>query len=314
MKIIPLSQIKNLLPSIDLMPIIADGFAAYSAGRAVIPPVGELLFEHGDVHIKYGYIKNDEFYVIKIASGFYNNPQRGLPSSNGLMLLFSQATGELISILLDEGYLTNVRTAVAGAIVANHLAPRKVERIGVVGAGLQGRLQLRYLRPVVACERVLVWGQSLGEVAQYQADMEQEGFRVETTLEADAVLKSCNLVVTATPSTRPLLHSGSLHPGLHITAVGSDTPEKQELDSAILAQADLIVADSVSQCLSRGEIYKAMANGQITRDRVVELGRIIGGQAPGRTSDSQITVADLTGLATQDIQIATAVHRKTQAA
>jgi len=310
MKIIELSQIKRLLPSIDLIPIIAEGFAAYSAGKAVIPPVGELLFDHGDVHIKYGYIKNDEFYVIKIASGFYNNPKLGLPSSNGLMLLFSQSTGELISILLDEGYLTNIRTAVAGAIVAGHLAPRKVERIGVVGAGMQGRLQLRYLRPVVGCEQVLVWGQNESELGQYKADMEREGFRVETTLEADQVLKSCNLVVTATPSTRPLLHVQSLHPGVHITAVGSDTPEKQELDSAILAQADLIVADSISQCLSRGEIYRAISSGQITRDRIVELGRIISRDAPGRTSDSQITVADLTGLATQDISIATAVYRK----
>lgn len=309
MKIIELSQIKRLLPSIDLIPIIADGFAAYSAGKAVIPPVGELLFDHGDVHIKYGYIKNDEFYVIKIASGFYNNPKLGLPSSNGLMLLFSQTTGELVSILLDEGYLTNIRTAVAGAIVARHLAPRKVERIGIVGAGLQARLQLTHLRPVVGCEQVLVWGQNESELDSYRADMEREGFRVETTLDADQVLKSCNLVVTATPSTKPLLHAQSLHPGVHITAMGSDTPEKQELDSAILAQADLIVADSISQCLSRGEIFKAISSGRIARERIVELGKIISREAPGRTSDSQITVADLTGLATQDIQIATAVYR-----
>ena len=310
MKIIELAQIKRLLPSLDLIPIIAEGFAAYSAGQAVIPPVGELLFDHGDVHIKYGYIKHDEFYVIKIASGFYNNLKLGLPTSNGLMLLFRQSTGELLSILLDEGYLTNIRTAVAGAIVADHLAPRKVERIGVVGAGMQARLQVSYLKPVVDCVQVLAWGQNESELAKYRYDMEKDGFRVETTLEADQVLKFCNLVVTATPSTQPLLHLESLHPGVHITAVGSDTPQKQELDSAILAQADLIVADSISQCLSRGEIYQAISSGQITSDRVVELGRIISREAPGRTSDSQITVADLTGLATQDIQIATAVYRK----
>ncbi len=111
MKIIDLKEIKRLLQGTDLIPLIAEGFAAYSAGRAVIPPVGELLFDQGDVHIKYGYIKDDEFYVIKIASGFYNNAQYGLPSSNGLMLLFRQATGELAGILHDEGYLTNIRTA-----------------------------------------------------------------------------------------------------------------------------------------------------------------------------------------------------------
>ena len=310
MKIIELSQIKRLLASVDLIPIIAEGFAAYSAGKAVIPPVGELLLEQGEVHIKYGFIKNDEFYVIKIASGFFNNLKLGLPTSNGLMLLFSQRTGELLGILLDQGYLTSIRTAVAGAIVAKHLAPRKVERIGIVGAGTQARAQLIYLKTVVDCKQVLVWGQNESELAKYRADVEKEGFRIETTLKADQVLESCNLVVTATPSTQPLLHVESLHPGVHITAMGSDTPPKQELDSAILARADLIVADSISQCRSRGEIFKALSSGQITEDRVVELGRIISREAPGRTSDSQITVADLTGVATQDVQIATAVYRK----
>lgn len=310
MKIIELSQIKTLLPSLNLIPIIAEGFAAYSAGRAIIPPVGELLMDNGEVHIKYGCLKNDEFYVIKIASGFYNNFKLGLPSSNGLMLLFSQSTGELVSILLDEGFLTNIRTAVAGAIVACYLAPSKVERIGIVGAGEQARLQLIYLKSVIDCKQVLVWGRNEARLARYKADMEKEGFRVETTLEADEIPESCELVVTTTPSTEPLLHAESLHPGIHITAVGSDTPQKQELDSDILAKADLIVADSISQCLSRGEIYQAISSGKITRDRVVELGRIISREVTGRTSDSQVTVADLTGLATQDIQIATAVYLK----
>jgi ornithine cyclodeaminase len=313
-KIIDLKEIKRLLQGTDPVPLVAEGFAAYSAGRAVIPPVGELLFDHGDVHVKYGYIKDDEFYVIKIASGFYNNPQYGLPSSNGLMLLFKQATGELAGILLDEGYLTNIRTAAAGAIAARHLAPKHVERIGIVGAGTQARLQLLHLKPVTDCRRALVWGRDRDKLKQYQAEMSAEGFIVETTLDADEVLKPCNLVVTTTPSTQPLLHASALHPGVHITAMGSDTADKQELDSAILARADLVVADSISQCLSRGEIFRALTSGHLRQERVVELGRIISGDAAGRTSESQITVADLTGLATQDIQIATLIYRKSLAA
>ncbi len=136
---------------------------------------------------------------------------------------------------------------------------------------------------------------------------------VETTLDVDEVLKTCNLVVTTTPSTQPLLHASALHLGLHITAMGSDTADKQELDSAILARADLVVADSISQCLSRGEIFRALSSGHLRQERVMELGRIISGDTPGRTTESQITVVDLTGLATQDIQIATLVYRKSLA-
>lgn len=143
----------------------------------------------------------------------------------------------------------------------------------------------------------------------YKADMEKSGFRVETTLEAAGILSSCNLVVTCTPATTPVLWAAHLRPGTHITAVGSDTSEKQELDCAILGRADLLVADSIPQCLMRGEIHKALTSGHIRRDSLVELGRIISGAAPGRTSEDQITVADLTGVAVQDIKIAEAVYQ-----
>ena len=146
--VVTLAEIRKALDAIDPLPLIEAGFAAYSRGEVVVPPVGELEFDDppGDVHIKYGYIKGDDVYVIKIASGFVDNPQRGLPSGDGLMLVFSQKTGVLEAVLLDEGYLTNLRTAVAGAVVAKYLAPRNVPAVGIVGAGVQGRMQLEWLR------------------------------------------------------------------------------------------------------------------------------------------------------------------------
>ncbi len=308
MKTISLEQIKEILPRLDLIPAIEAGFVAYSAGRAVVPPVGELLLDKGEVHIKYGYLRHHDYYVIKIASGFYQNPGLGLPSSNGLMLLFSQETGELKSILLDEGHLTDIRTAVAGAIAAKYLAAKKVERIGMVGTGIQARLQLRYLKGVTTCRQVLVWGRGEPQLSHYRHDMGAEGFAIETTRNATDILRTCNLVITTTPATEPLLHVSDVRTGTHITAVGADTPHKQELDPAILRKADLVVADSIVQCLARGEIYKAIQSKRITQDRLVELGNIIAGETPGRTSDDQVTVADLTGVAVQDIKIATAVY------
>jgi len=308
MKILTLDQIKSVLPSVDLMGEIENGFIAYSQGRAVVPPVGELVMRDppGDVHIKYGYLTGDDYYVIKIASGFYENPKLGLPSSNGLMLVFSQKTGALEAVLLDEGYLTDIRTAIAGAIAAKYLAPSKVERIGIVGTGMQARLQLEYLAPVTDCREVLVWGRSADKLAAYEQDMTEKGFRVSTTTNADDVMASCKLIVTTTPATSPIL-SGQAQPGTHITAVGSDTHDKQELDAEILSRAELVVADSISQCIERGEIYQALKSNAITEAGLVELGSIIAGDATGRESDDQVTVADLTGVAVQDIQISKAV-------
>jgi ornithine cyclodeaminase len=307
MNIFTLDQIKGVLSEIDLVPGIENGFRQYSAGRAVVPPVGELLLEKGEVHIKYGYLHGDEYYVIKIASGFYDNPKVGLPSSNGMMLVFNQQTGLPIAILLDEGYLTDIRTAVAGSVAARYLAPASVKRIGIVGTGTQARLQLGYLRDVTPCRDVLVWGRGESQLNAYVHEMTDHGFRVETTMETSFLQKSCNLIVTTTPATEPLLKVEHLQPGTHITAVGSDTPQKQELDAHVLARADLVVADSIVQCLERGEIHRAIKAGLLAQDRLVELGHVISGEAPGRSDDTQITIADLTGVAVQDIGIALAV-------
>ena len=308
-KIIPLYEIKNIVPSLDLMSVMEQGFVAYSSGRAVVPPVGELLLDKGEVHLKYGYILADEFYVIKIASGFYDNPALGLSSSNGLMLLFSQQTGELVSILLDEGFLTDTRTAIAGAIAAKYLAPKQIKRLGIVGTGTQARMQLKYLKPVIACRDVLVWGRGEKQLTQYKAKMEKLGFLIETTMDITLILQTCNLVVTATPATEPLLHLSNLQSGVHITTVGSDTPDKQELEAEILKHADLVIADSISQCLLRGEIHQAIKTGHLTKNSLIELGNIIEGKVSGRTSDHQITIADLTGVAVQDMKIAEAVYK-----
>lgn len=307
MRVVSLNQIKEVVPSLDLVPAIEAGFVAYSEGRAVVPPVGELILDRGEAHIKYGYIQGGDYYVIKIASGFYGNPELGLPSGNGCMLLFRQRTGEPAAVLLDEGYLTDIRTAIAGAIAAQYCAPRRVERIGMVGAGSQARHQLEWLARATHCRDVLAWGPLPDELAAYQKDMESRGFKVETTAETGPILGTCNLVVTATPSRRPLLSAADLRPGTHITAVGSDTPEKQELDPAILARADVVVADSMAQCRLRGEIHKAIEAGAIAAEKCVELGNVIAARARGRTSEDQISVVDLTGVAVQDIQIAAAV-------
>lgn len=309
MRVATRDEILEALKTVDVLPTVATGFIAYSAGEAVVPPVGELLFERppGDVHIKYGYLRGGRTYVVKIASGFYENPARGLPSSNGMMLVFDRATGVPVAVLLDEGALTDIRTAAAGAIAARALARPDVARIGIVGTGIQARLQLRYLAQVTACRDVVVWGRSADRAAAYRDEMSREGFVVEVAPDVASLAAQADLIVTTTPATAPLLLASHVRPGTHITAVGADTPGKQELESALVAKADVVVADAIRQCVERGECAHAVGSGALDASRIIELGAVLAGTVKGRTSRDQITLADLTGVAVQDVQIATAV-------
>jgi ornithine cyclodeaminase len=310
-KIYDLVQIKRVLKSIQAVPEIEKGFVAYSEGKAVIPPVGELQFKEppGETHIKYGYLLDDDYYVIKIASGFFQRPASSRYTSDGLMLLFKKGTAELVCILQDECYLTNVRTAAAGAVCAKYLAPKDVECMGIIGAGTQGRMQLEYLAHVTPCKEVMVWDIDQSALDDYKKDMEPLGYRIRTVSNTEDICANCNLIVTVTPSKSPLLSADKIRKGTHITAVGSDTPQKIELDPAILQKADIVVADSISQCLLRGEIHHALAAGVLEKERIVELGSVIIHPELRRGSVEQITIADLTGVAVQDIQIAKAVYR-----
>ena len=313
MKVFGLEEIKRVLPRINLSPLIKEGFIAYSSGLAVVPPVGELLFKDppGDVHIKYGYIKNEDYYVIKIASGFYENSDLNISSNQGgMMILFSQKTGKEVGVLIDQCYLTNVRTAVAGAICAEIFAPNNVQCIGVIGTGVQARMQISYLSDLIKCKNVKVWGRADKSVEKYIEDMSLSGWNVDRARTTDEIAATCDLIITATPSKEPLLKSKNLKKGSHINAIGSDSPEKNEVDHNIFKMADLIVADSISQCLERGEISRGIKNGVIKEKNIKELGSLINSKGNYRCQSDQITIADLTGVAVQDIQIAKAVFKE----
>ena len=303
--------IAHAVTQVDLMAAMEWAFSVYSDGKAVVPPVGELLFEEppGDAHIKYGFVEGDDHFVVKIATGFYENGRLGLPPTSGLMLVFKQRTGLLSSVLLDEGHLTNMRTAAAGALVAKYLAPQRVDRIGILGTGQQARLQLDLLRPVIAARDVVLWGRRRSMADRCRADLESLGFRVAVADHPDDVAAAAQLIISCTASHEALLRAIHIRAGTHITAMGSDTEQKRELASDALAKADVVIADSRSQCLVRGEIHHAVREGAMSPDAIVELGDIVSGKAQGRRDEMDITIADLTGVAVQDIAIANAVLR-----
>jgi len=306
------TQVIEALKGINLIESIELGFVEYSRGNSVVPPVGELLFDKppGDVHIKYGYIKSQDNYVVKIASGFSNNEELDLSSSHGVMVMFDKNTGYLKCILHDEGYLTNVRTAIAGAICAKYLAPSQVKGIGIIGNGIQARMQLEYLSDVVDCKDVFVLGRDEDRVRKYIDEMERYGYNITSVNNSRELCQNSNLIVTTTNANESLIYKGDVKKGTHITAVGSDTPDKRELDPEILNIANSVIVDSISQCLERGETKKALDKELISEEKLIELGEIIDSGKKYRKDDSEITVADLTGVAVQDIMITNAVYNQ----
>ena len=224
------------------------------------------------------------------------------------MLIFEQKTGQPRAILLDDAILTDIRTAIAGQICAQRLS-NNINKIGILGTGLQARLQVEYLSKITDCKDVLVWGRNTKKMSLYKDDMKKLGLEVVLAESAKSVASQCNLIITATASNEPLLNENDILNGTHITAMGSDTPGKRELGPGILKSADLVVADSIDQCQERGEIACALRDGDISKQQIVELGDVLSGKKLGRQNEKQITVADLTGVAVQDIQIATAVFK-----
>ena len=305
-------QILKTLKNINLLESIEKGFVEYSRGNSVVPPVGELLFEEppGDVHIKYGYIKNQDNYVVKIASGFSENYKAGLSSSHGVMVMFDKNTGYLKCVLHDEGYLTNVRTAVAGSICAKYIAPSNINTIGIIGTGIQARMQLEYLKMVTDCREVLVLGRNKEKISKYIEDMKSHGFNINVASNSKELCENSNLIVTTTNANESLIHKDDIKKGTHITAMGSDTPEKRELDPEILNVADAVVVDSIPQCLERGETKNALDRNLIKKEELIEIGSIIDSGKKLRKNNNEITVADLTGVAVQDIMITNAVYEQ----
>jgi ornithine cyclodeaminase len=298
---------------LEAVAIVEQAFAALARGGVVMPPILSMSIpdHHGEVDVKTAYVPGLDSFAIKVSPGFFDNPKRGLPSLNGLMMLFDSETGLVRAVLLDNGYLTDLRTAAAGAVAARHLAPEVVQTVGVIGAGAQAELQVKALRLVREFSEMLVWARDPAKAEAYAGKMRAGlGLDVRVVATPEEVVRAAEIVVTATPSREPLIRAEWLHPGLHITAVGSDAPDKNELDPAIVARGGRFVCDRNSQSRRLGEMRAALAAGLIGDDCAAdELGEICAGLKPGRGGAEEITICDLTGTGVQDTAIATHAFR-----
>ena len=293
---------------------VAKGFTALAKGHVTLPPILRIDVEenHGEVDVKTAYIQGLDSFAIKIAAGFFENWKLGLPTGSGMMVLINSQTGNPLAVLMDNGYLTDVRTGIAGAIAAKHLAPKEVKIVGVIGSGMQARYQIRALKLVRDFSFLMVYGIVDDEIDKYIDEISQElNIEVIRADSVESVVKESNLVVTTTPSKEPYLRAEWLHTGLHVTCMGSDSEDKQELFPDVFAKVDRIACDRKSQVFRLGELHHALEAGVVSEDReIIELGELTSGANPGRQSKEQITVCDLTGVGVQDTQIARLAYQR----
>jgi len=291
---------------------VATAFSWLQQGKVDMPPIMHISARehHGDIDVKSACVEGVPVVAIKIASGFFNNPDRGLPAGSAMMVLLSAQTGFCQAVLLDNGYLTDLRTGMAGAVAADLLAPKTVNTVGILGTGVQARYQAWCLALVRPFQRILVWGRRPEKVRQYIEDMQaQLGLPVEAA-DRETVVRQSQVVITTTPSHEPLVQASWLHPGLFICAVGADFPGKQELHPDVLRHADRVVCDRLSQCTHNGEIQHLCVDGFLPADiQVDELGQLTTGMRPGRQQPSDIIVCDLTGTGVQDTAIANLAYQ-----
>ncbi len=303
---------QEIRDSVDMAGAIDAVERAFEAlGRDQVtqpPPIGLDIPEvDAEIHVKGAHIHGAEHFAFKLVSGFYRNPKIGLPMASGIVFAFDASNGQPAGLLFDNGYLSDLRTGAAGAVVARYLAPQEVRRVAVIGAGIQARMQIRALAQVRDIPSVSIWNRHPERAQECAAEMADElDLAVEAVDRIEDAVQGANVVITATLARCPLVRAEWIEPGTHITAVGSDGPDKQELDVKVLHRSDLVVADRLAQCIELGEIHHAVDAGRLRADECVELGAIVVGDAPGRETDEQITVADLTGVGAQDAAIASA--------
>mgnify|MGYP001157799941 FL=1 len=309
MRVVPLEEFRDRVSMAAAVAAVERGFRALALGQATLPEpmVVELSRPTAEVHIKGAHLTGGRFIVLKVATGFPANRDRGLPSADGMFVLLDAVTGAPALVLEEHGYLTDLRTAAAIALTVRYLAPREAKSALLIGAGGLAKITARALLAERPIERLTIWNRT-AERAEALA-LELTGAvqtRVAPALEP--AVRDHRLIVAVTASTQPLVRAEWVLPGTHITSAGTGSPEKMELEPALLLKADKLFADRGVQTEQYGNLHHAIAAGVMTRRGVTgELGDLATGRLPGRERPDEITVADLTGVGVQDAAIAEAV-------
>jgi ornithine cyclodeaminase len=300
MRIVELPEILAAIDEEEVMATVEEGFRRFSRNEAEVLPVGHLAFDAppGDCHLKGAYLRGDDVFVVKLTNSFYRNDSLGLPTGNGFNAVVSARTGAVEAILHDKGQLTDIRTAATGALAARAIARPGSATLGIVGAGMQARLQAKWIARALGITRLLIWSRDGAKAEAFAAEMGAETATIE------ALCAAADIIVTTTPATDPLVPAALVRPGTRIIAIGADAPGKRELDVSIFQGAH-VICDSRAQCIDHGETSWAVAAGLVREDALIELGELFA--ASRRFPEDETVIVDMTGVAIQDLQISKAV-------
>ena len=313
MLVISEKQVQGLLDLDELIAALEQAHVQFSAGKVVMPvrlvvPLPEI---QGRITSMPAFMSEGKDLGIKIISYFRDNPGQGLPPILATISLYSAETGKL-EVLMDGVYITAIRTACASAMATKALARPETPVLGVLGAGTQARTHIRALSRVRSIERVLIWSPTPTSAIYLKEELEEEmGFPIQPQESAEAVVRGADILTAVTDAAEPILKAEWLKPGVHINAVGSHRPESREMGSDTVKRATVVV-DSLDAINSEcGDILLALEEGAITPDHLRgEIGEVLSGAKPGRTSDDEITMYKSVGIAAQDVAAASLVYRR----
>ncbi len=305
-------QVAALLGLEECIAAVERAFQLHAEGKTLPPGILGIRAQEGGFHIKAAGLKLDRtYFAVKTNGNFFHNKKRfGMPNIQGLIVLFDGENGYPLAVM-DSMEITILRTGAATAVAAKHLARPDSKVATICGCGNQGRIQLKALAQVLSLERVHAFDTDAAEALRFAADLSEElGMEIRPVRDLASAVKQSDVCVTCTPSRKPLLGREDVAPGTFLAAVGADSPEKQELDPALLVSNKMVV-DLLEQCAEIGELHHALKAGLRTRADVhAELGEVINGRKPGRTSENEIIIFDSTGTALQDVAAAVAVFEK----
>ena len=317
MKVVSQEDIISVLVMDEVIDAVKNCYISKENGNTSSPSPMQILFHNqqdqlvGDCHVKAAQDKESSYFAIKVASGFYENKNRSLPVNNGLTLLMSMETGFTEVLLNDSGLLTSLRTAAAGAIAAS--LARNIssnDSLGIIGTGSQALLQAEWVSHLLGIKNIAVLGRTNEASIGFAKKLNSLGFACEVVQSGKQLASQAKVIVTATPSTKAVLMSEDVPDGVHIVALGSDSPGKQELDPKLLERAEMIITDDHQQCLEHGEFGVAYRSSLVQENADTALGNVLSGKTKNTISGKGISVVDLTGLGAQDLAIAMLVWNK----
>lgn len=310
MRTVGYEEIKERVRLEDVIDPVRESFKSYSSGKANIPPVQHLEMpacRSGALHIKTGHVEPLPFCLVKVASTFPENPRDvpPKPSINGVIMIFSTRDGEPLALLEDRAWITQARTAGAGAVAAELLGRPGARTLGLIGAGTQARLQtLAILHVLPEIDRVVVWGRNAANVERYVAEVSgaRPDVQVQSAATVEEAARAADILVTTTYSTQPLVQGEWIREGGLVIGMGADAAHKVEIDPACLPFMDRVIVDSRSQNIKLAEVGYGIRNGLFDESRIdAEIGEVLMNGGPGRSRDTDRIVCKLTGVAVQEI-------------